>query len=146
MGFGSFNTARQTLKGYEIMNMIRKGQTSWSGERSRQRTGSLHAPNLWSSCIVNSRILGVFCSQTVFATQPNPKHLRALVCKLLLLYFINLKNAVSFHRACPIPPHQDDRYRAYSVCDGNTFTCSVVVAFGLPKPLPKMYLSYELAP
>ena len=26
MGFGSFNTARQTLKGYEIMNMLRKGQ------------------------------------------------------------------------------------------------------------------------
>ncbi len=26
MGFGSFNTARRTLKGYEIMNMIRKGQ------------------------------------------------------------------------------------------------------------------------
>ncbi len=26
MGFGSFNTARRTLKGYEAMNMIRKGQ------------------------------------------------------------------------------------------------------------------------
>jgi len=26
LGFGSFNTARRTLKGYEIMNMIRKGQ------------------------------------------------------------------------------------------------------------------------
>ncbi len=26
MGFGSFNTARRTLKGYEIMNMLRKGQ------------------------------------------------------------------------------------------------------------------------
>jgi transposase-like protein len=26
MGFGSFNTARKTLKGYEAMNMIRKGQ------------------------------------------------------------------------------------------------------------------------
>ena len=26
MGFGSFNTARRTLRGYEIMNMIRKGQ------------------------------------------------------------------------------------------------------------------------
>ena len=26
MGFGSFNTARQTLRGYEAMNMIRKGQ------------------------------------------------------------------------------------------------------------------------
>ena len=26
MGFGSFNTARRTLKGYEAMNMMRKGQ------------------------------------------------------------------------------------------------------------------------
>ena len=26
MGFKSFNTARQTLKGYEAMNMVRKGQ------------------------------------------------------------------------------------------------------------------------
>ena len=26
MGFGSFNTARRTLSGYEAMNMIRKGQ------------------------------------------------------------------------------------------------------------------------
>jgi len=26
MGFGSFNTARRTIKGYKIMNMIRKGQ------------------------------------------------------------------------------------------------------------------------
>ncbi|MFK8184979.1 MAG: IS6 family transposase [Phormidesmis sp.] len=26
LGFGSFNAARRTLKGYEVMNMIRKGQ------------------------------------------------------------------------------------------------------------------------
>ncbi len=26
MGFGSFNTARRTLRGYETMNMIRQGQ------------------------------------------------------------------------------------------------------------------------
>ena len=26
LGFGSFNTARRTLKGYEAMAMIRKGQ------------------------------------------------------------------------------------------------------------------------
>ena len=28
MGFGSFNTARRTIKGYEIMNMLRKGQVN----------------------------------------------------------------------------------------------------------------------
>lgn len=26
MGFGSFNTASRTIKGYEMMNMLRKGQ------------------------------------------------------------------------------------------------------------------------
>ena len=26
LGFGSFNTARRTIQGYEAMNMIRKGQ------------------------------------------------------------------------------------------------------------------------
>ena len=26
IGFGSFNTARRTLRGYETMNMLRKGQ------------------------------------------------------------------------------------------------------------------------
>ena len=35
MGFGSFNTAKRTIKGYKIMHMLRKGQTYWSGERSR---------------------------------------------------------------------------------------------------------------
>lgn len=29
MGFGSFNTARRTLRGFEAMNMVRKGQFSW---------------------------------------------------------------------------------------------------------------------
>ena len=28
MGFGSFNTARRTIRGYETMNMMRKGQVS----------------------------------------------------------------------------------------------------------------------
>ena len=30
LGFGSFNTARQTLKGYKAMNMMRKGQIEGS--------------------------------------------------------------------------------------------------------------------
>ena len=28
MGFGSFNTARRTIRGYEIINMMRKGQVT----------------------------------------------------------------------------------------------------------------------
>lgn len=31
LGFGSFNTARRTLRGYEAMNMIRKGQIQDAG-------------------------------------------------------------------------------------------------------------------
>ncbi|OWY63772.1 IS6 family transposase [cyanobacterium TDX16] len=33
MGFGSFNTARRTLRGYEAMNMIRKGQINGVDKR-----------------------------------------------------------------------------------------------------------------
>ena len=31
LGFGSFNTARQTIRGYEVMRMIRKGQVPTAG-------------------------------------------------------------------------------------------------------------------
>jgi transposase-like protein len=30
LGFKSFHTARETIIGYETMNMIRKGQLCWS--------------------------------------------------------------------------------------------------------------------
>lgn len=33
LGFGSFNTARRTLKGYEAMAMIRKGQIQTVGRK-----------------------------------------------------------------------------------------------------------------
>jgi transposase-like protein len=36
MGFGSFNTARRTLRGYEAMNMIRKGQIQGVAKRDIQ--------------------------------------------------------------------------------------------------------------
>jgi len=42
MEFGSFNTARRTIKGYEIMNMLKDWTNARSSERSSQRTGSLH--------------------------------------------------------------------------------------------------------
>ncbi len=32
MGFGSFNTARRTIRGYEAMNMVRKGQIKEVGK------------------------------------------------------------------------------------------------------------------
>lgn len=43
IGFGSFNTARRTLKGYEIMNMIRKGQIKGVGKGAvRERVEFMH--------------------------------------------------------------------------------------------------------
>jgi hypothetical protein len=69
MGFGSFNTARRTLKGYEIMNMLRKGQIKGVAKGHR-RTVSLHQSNLWSSCINNFLSQGVFCPQQVLQHNP----------------------------------------------------------------------------
>ena len=66
MGFFSFNTARRTIRGYEIMNMVSKGQTSWSGERSRQRTGPLHQPNMQEWLHNQSSIPKSFLSSTSF--------------------------------------------------------------------------------
>ena len=37
MGFGSFNTTRRTLKGYEMMNMVRKGQIKGVERRAVQK-------------------------------------------------------------------------------------------------------------
>jgi len=39
-GIGSFNTARRTIKGYEIMNMIRKGQILGVGKGATERVKS----------------------------------------------------------------------------------------------------------
>jgi transposase-like protein len=33
MGFQSFNTARRTIRGYEVMNMLRKGQVEGIAKR-----------------------------------------------------------------------------------------------------------------
>jgi len=43
MGFGSFNTARRTIRGYEIINMIRKGQIQGlEKEAVRERVLFMH--------------------------------------------------------------------------------------------------------
>lgn len=42
MGFGSFNTARRTIKGYEIMNMMRTRTNSRGRENSRSTAGEIH--------------------------------------------------------------------------------------------------------
>ena len=52
LGFGSFNTARRTLKGYEAMNMIRKGQIEGADKRRCHGTDLIHQRNLWSRCVI----------------------------------------------------------------------------------------------
>ncbi len=51
MGFGSFNTARRTLRGYEAMNMIRKGQFSWCRKRRHYVSGRIRVSNFRSCCL-----------------------------------------------------------------------------------------------
>jgi transposase, IS6 family len=43
LGFGSFHTARQTLAGYEMMAMMRKGQVRGIGGRDMQAQASFIA-------------------------------------------------------------------------------------------------------
>lgn len=49
MGFCSFETARRTLQGFEIMNMRRKGQVQGVGKREHSWTGHLHRQPVWRS-------------------------------------------------------------------------------------------------
>lgn len=61
---------RRSIKGYEAMNMVRKGRSSGSGERSRQRTGQIRESNSWSCSLTHSLATGFFCPSKLFATQP----------------------------------------------------------------------------
>ncbi len=63
MGFGSFNTARRTLKGYEIMNMMRKGQIEGVAKRVVTERVKFINQICRSSCIDNFLLQGVFCPQ-----------------------------------------------------------------------------------
>ena len=62
MGFGSFNTARRTLKGYEIMNMIRKGQIQGLAKGTVKERVLFINQICRSGCKVIYSILGVFSS------------------------------------------------------------------------------------
>jgi hypothetical protein len=72
MGFGSFNTAQRTIKGYEMINMIRKAQVSWRCQRRYSSTNRIRVSNFWSSGITRYWPLSSVCPQKVFATQPVP--------------------------------------------------------------------------
>jgi transposase-like protein len=51
MGFGSFNTARRTLRGYETMNMIRKGQIDGVEKGDIQAQVEYARSNFRSCCV-----------------------------------------------------------------------------------------------
>ncbi len=51
MGFASFNTARRTLRGYEAMNMIRKGQVQGVEKGDIMSSVEYARSNFWSCCL-----------------------------------------------------------------------------------------------
>lgn len=48
----SFSTARKTIIGYETMNQIRKGQTSWNSKRKYFSSSRIRVSIFWSRCII----------------------------------------------------------------------------------------------
>ena len=74
MGFGTFNTARRTLRGYEAMNMIRKGQILAVEKGDILGQAEYARENFWSCCITRSEERKNFCFQAVLATQPVKPH------------------------------------------------------------------------
>ena len=54
MGFGSFNSARRTLRGFEAMNMIRKGRFSRRWKRRFASTDRVGVSTIWD-CPISSR-------------------------------------------------------------------------------------------
>lgn len=65
MGFGLFNSARRTLKGYEAMNMIHKGQIKNVGQDFVDKGDlSLHQQSLWIGCLVIDKTQRSFIFET----------------------------------------------------------------------------------
>ena len=54
MGFHSFNTARRTLRGFEAMNMIRKGQIRGVAKGDIRAQAEYARSNFRSGCIIQS--------------------------------------------------------------------------------------------
>ncbi len=61
MGFRSFNTARRTLRGYEAMNMIRKGQVQGVAKGNIRAQVEYARSNLPSCCVSVSWLIGLLC-------------------------------------------------------------------------------------
>ena len=70
MGFGSFNTARRTIKGYEMREHDAERTSYWRFQRRCQRASSLPQSNQRGGCIIGTFKIGVFCPYKVLATQP----------------------------------------------------------------------------
>ena len=70
LGFFSFNTAWRTIRRYESMNLIRKGQIAGIGRRDIQMQVRF-ASNLFGIAAQIGARLGLFTPLFIFATQPS---------------------------------------------------------------------------
>ena len=76
MGIGSFSCGtpnNQRIWNYKYDEKRTSFRTSLG---SRQRTDSLHQPNLWSGFIIRIPTIGIFCPYKVFTTQPDSVYAR----------------------------------------------------------------------
>ena len=71
LGFQTFYTARRTLKSYETMNSIRKGQLQGVSRGDILGQAENASENFWSCCIIPTTSHRRVCSLKLFATEPN---------------------------------------------------------------------------
>ncbi len=72
MGFGSFNTARRTLRGYEAMNMIRTRTSSRSRKRKHFRSSRIRVENFRSCGITSGEARRSSVLKLFLQHNPNP--------------------------------------------------------------------------
>ena len=68
LGLFSYQTAWRTVRGYEMMNMIGKGQIEGVERGKFQRTIYVYCATVWHSMV---NLNGRFDSRYLFATEPH---------------------------------------------------------------------------
>ena len=68
LGLFSYQTAWRTVRGYEMMNMIGKGQIEGVERGKFQRTKYVYCATVWLSMV---NLNGRFDSRFLFATEPH---------------------------------------------------------------------------
>ena len=61
MGFHSFNTARRTLRGFEAMNMLRKGQVEGVAKGNVKARIEYARSNFRGSCLTRAKLIQFVC-------------------------------------------------------------------------------------